>query len=252
MPNRIARSFIGLIALANAVGQVRAPLEFEVASVKPNKANDRIVTIQVGPGGRFMARGYTLKLLIQRAYGVMGFNISGGPGWLDTDRYDVAATAIVPGNLAEAQLQPMLRAMLADRFQLKLHDTTKEMSAYALVVAKGGPKLTASSGPENSDTFRMGGTGITGQGIGMQTFARFVGGKLGLIVVDQTGLQGIYDFKVQWTVEMDNTDARFDMRDAMRPVAFAALQNQLGLKLNAQKVPVRMLVIDTAEKASEN
>src|SRR6266446_633836 len=108
MPSAIAWSLTGLIAAAGAFAQVQAPTEFEVASVKPNTANDRIVTINVGPGGRFAARGYTLVLLMQRAYGVMDWNVTGGPAWIRTDRYDVSAKAVVAGNLTEGQLQPML------------------------------------------------------------------------------------------------------------------------------------------------
>jgi len=246
MSNRIAWSLIGAIASATAFAQ--APTEFEVASVRPNTANDRIVTIDVGPGGRFAARGYTLVLLMQRAYGVMGWNISGGPGWIRTDRYDVSAKAIVEGNLTEAQLRPMLQALLAERFKLRLHQSSKEMSGYALVVAKNGPKVKASvDGQEHADTFRMNGTGLSGQGITMPDFARYVAGKLGLVAVDKTGLKGVYDFKVEWTAEADP-----DPRDALRFAVFAALQDQLGLKLAPQKITVQMLVIDSVERASEN
>jgi len=237
------------MAAAAAFSQGQAPAEFEVASVRPNTANDRIVTIDVGPGGRFAARGYTLVLLMQRAYGVMDWNVTGGPGWIRTDRYDVSAKAGVAENLTEAQLRPMLQRLLAERFKLKLHPGSKEMSGYALVVAKGGPKVKASTGAEeHADTFRMNATGLSGQGIKMADLARYVAGKLGLVAVDKTGLKGVYDFKAEWTVEADQTDPR----DALRFAVFTALQEQLGLKLNAQKITVQMLVIDSVEKASEN
>ena len=239
-----------MIAASAAHAQVPAPTEFEVASIRPNNLNDRIVTIEVGPGGRFAARGYTLQLLIQRAYGVMGWNITGVPGWLATDRYDVSAKAAVKGDLTEHQLRPMLQALLADRFKLKLHQVSKEMSGFALVVARGGPKIKASAdGEEHSDTFRLNNAGLTGQGVPMRDFARYVGGKLGLVVVDQTGLPGNYDFKVDWTVE---PDAGGDLREALRTATFAALQDKLGLKIVAQKITVQMLVIDSVEKASAN
>ena len=200
MSNRIARSLIGVIAPAAAFAQVQVQSEFDVASIRLNTANDRIVTINVGPGGRFAAKGYTLKLLIQRAYGVMGWNISGGPAWSDTDRYDVAATATIPGNLTERQLRPMLQGMLADRFKLRLHEDSKEMSGYALVLAKDGPKVTAAAdGEEHPDTFRMNQAGLKGQGLAMEDFARYVAGKLGLVAVDKTGLKGLYDFEAEWT-----------------------------------------------------
>lgn len=195
-------------------------------------------------------------LLMQRAYGVMDWNVSGEPGWIRTDRYDVAAKANVAGNLTEKQLQPMLQALLAERFKLRLHKSSKEMSGYVLVVTKGGPKLKAAAdGEEHPDTFRMNGTGLKGQGIKMEDFARYVAGKLGLVAVDKTGLKGVYDFKVDWTVEADQDPVGLpggDPRDALRSAVFAAIQNQLGLKLAAQKITVQMLVIDSVEKASEN
>src|SRR6267154_2362866 len=116
------------ITVIPAPAQVTAPTEFEVASVRPNTLDDRIVTIDVGPGGRFAARGYTLVLLIQRAYGVMDWNVTGGPGWIRTDRYDVAAKANVQGDLTEAELQPLLAKLLTDRFKLKLHHSSTQTS----------------------------------------------------------------------------------------------------------------------------
>jgi len=253
MANRIARSLIGVIAVVAAAAQAQAPTEFEVASIRPNTANDRVVTINVGPGGRFDARGYTLKLLIQRAYGVMGWNISGGPGWSDTDRYDVSAKATVAGDLTEAQLRPMLQALLADRFKLRLHQGSKEMAGYALVVGRGGPKVKAAAdGEEHPDTFRMTGTGLSGQGITMENLARYVAGKLGQVAVDQTGLKGVYDLKVTWTVETDQSSGAPDPREALHTAVFGALEDQLGLKLSPQKITVQMLMIDSAEKASAN
>jgi uncharacterized protein (TIGR03435 family) len=250
MSTRIARSLIGVIAAGSSFAQ--APAEFELASIRPNTANDRIVTIDVGPGGRFTARGYTLKLLIQRAYLVMGWNISGGPAWIDADRYDISAKAMVAGNLTEAQLRPMLQALLADRFKLRLHESSKEMAGYALVVARGGPKLKASAdGEEHADTFRLDASGLRGQGITMQDFSRYVAGKVGAVAVERTGLKGAYDFDIHWTQATDQ-DTSADPRDAMRQAVFGAVQDQLGLKFAAQRIPIRMLMIDGAEKASAN
>ena len=241
-----------LVAVAAAYAQ--APTRFEVASIKPNKANDRIVTIDVGPGGRFAARGYSLQLLIQRAYGVMGWNITGGPAWVRDDRYDVVAKALVPGNLTEQRLMPMLQDLLAERFKLRLLDESQEMSGYALIVARGGLKVKAAAdGVERRDSFRMNQTGLTGQGITMEDFARFVAGKLGLVAVDLTGLKGLYDFKAEWTVEPgQDANGLVDPREELRSAVFGALQDQLGLKLNPQKIQVRMLRIDSVEKVSEN
>src|SRR5579872_156558 len=140
MLTRRRSSLIAVLVSALAVAQPAPPTQFEVASVKPNKLDDRIVTINIGPGARFAVRGYTLVLLMQQAYGVMGWNVTGGPAWIHSDRWDIAAKAPVSVNLTEAQLRPMLQALLADRFHLKVHEGSKEMPGYALVVAKGGLK----------------------------------------------------------------------------------------------------------------
>jgi uncharacterized protein (TIGR03435 family) len=250
---RQTRSLAVLIAAAMFM-QAQAPAEFEVASVKPNLANDRIVTVRLGPGGVFTATGYTLVLLIQRAYGVMDWNVTGGPSWIRTDRFDVTAKANVPGDLTEAQLQPMLAKLLADRFKLKLHRSSSQTAGYALEIAKSGPKVKPSAdGEEHQDTFRFTNAGLNFQGISMRNFARFFGGKLGVIVVDETGLPGLYDLKMDWKVDPDRTAADFpgaDPREPLREAAFDALQTQLGLKAVPKKVTVEMLVIDHAEKAS--
>ena len=254
-------SVVGVAALAAVSmdpvrAQTPASPTFEVASVKQNMADDHIVTINVGPGARFAARGYTLVLLMQRAYGVMDWNVSGGPGWIRTDRFDVTAKSSVAGNLSEKQLQPMLQALLADRFQLRLRTSSKQMPGYALIVAKGGPKVKAAADrEEHPDTFRLTQTQLVGQGITMEDFARFVAGKLGLVAVDKTGLKGVYDFKAEWTVEPDlNTGGlpNVDPRDPLRSAVFEALQDQLGLKLAAQEIAVPMLVIDRVEHPTEN
>ncbi len=255
MSHRILTSLaIVLGGAIAALAQANSPTRFEVASVRPNTADDHIVTVNVGPGGRFTARGYTLVLLIQRAYGVMDWNVDGGPAWIRTDRFDVAAQADITGNLTERQLQIMLRPLLAERFKLKLHSTSKEMPGYALTVARGGAKVKPAAGTEeHPDTFRMNNAGLSGQGISMQNLARFVAGKLGLVAVDQTGLKGLYDLKVDWKPETISSTSGLsveDVRDAFRLTVFSALEDQLGLKFAAKKISVQTLVIDSAEKAS--
>ena len=111
---------------------------FEAASVKPNLANDRIVTVQLSPDGRFMARGYTLALLIQRAYAVRYRFVLGGPEWAYSDRFDIAAKASVPGRFTEAEMRPMLAKLLTERFRLRVRTEMKETPGYALEVGRGG------------------------------------------------------------------------------------------------------------------
>jgi uncharacterized protein (TIGR03435 family) len=253
LPSRIVYILTAAVAAGAALAQVRAPEEFEVATVRLNKANDRIVTIDVGPGARFAARGYTLVLLIQRAYGVMDWNVTGGPSWIREDRFDIVAKADVQGNLKEEQLRPMLAKLLADRFKLELHRSSTQTFGYALEVAKSGLKMKTADGEEHRDTFRLTNTGMSGQGIGMRDFARFFGGKLGLIVVDGTSLAEFYDFKADWKVDTDRPagdPAGVDYRELLREAAFQGLETQLGLKAVPKKVPVELLVIDHAQRPS--
>ncbi|MBZ5601100.1 MAG: TIGR03435 family protein [Acidobacteriia bacterium] len=240
------RVVLGVFVISLAFSQTPPRAEFEVASVRQNTRDDHIVTIDVGPGPRFTARGYTLVLLIQRAYGVMDWNVTGRPGWIRVDRFDVSAKANVSGNLTEAQLQVALQKLLAERFNLRIHHAERKLPGYALVIAGDRAKLTpAAPGEERQDTFRMDQAGLSAQAISMANFARFVGGKLGLIAADETGLPGLYDVKAQWQVETTTDD---DRRDAMRFAVNSALHEQLGLKLVAKRIRVPTIVIDRAEK----
>jgi len=229
---------------------------FEVASVRPNHLDDHIVRINVGPGDRFTARGYTLVLLIQRAYDVMGWNVSGGPDWIRADRFDVSAKAGIAGDLTEQQLRPMLQRLLEVRFKLKVHMTTKELPGYALVAAKSGPKLRpVADGVEHPDEFRMTGTGIVAQAISTKHFARYVAGKLGVLAEDETGLQGVYDVNVTWDSQNVQAAAALpgaDPRDDQRFAVFAAIETQLGLKFVRKQVAAPVIVVDYAERATDS
>ena len=258
MPSGVVWTLAAGMVATCAFAQPQAPAEFEVASVKANLLDDRIVSVKVGPGGTFATRGYTLVLLVQRAYGVMDWNVTGGPSWIRSDRFDVVAKASVQGNLTEAQLKPMLAKLLTDRFKLKLHRSSYERFGYALEVSKDGSKLKpAAEAEDHQDTFRLTNLGMSGQGISMRNLARFFGGKLGIIVADETGLTGFYDFNVKWEVESGRSATDLtgdDPRQALREAAFEGLQNQLGLKLVPKRVTVETLVIDHVERpsASEN
>src|SRR5688572_22475662 len=113
---------------------------FEVASVKPNKSGDQRVMIQLPPSGRFTATNIPLRLLLRQAFDVQGFQIVGGPNWLDSDRFDIVAKT-PDGMTAPDQMRPMLRALLADRFKLVAHNETREMPIYSLALARTDAKL---------------------------------------------------------------------------------------------------------------
>ncbi len=233
------------------------PKEFEVASIKPSAPGGRGVRIQMAPGGRLDVSNVTLKLLIQQAYGVKDFQISGGPGWINSERYDVVAKADRDIGKAE-ELRPLIQKLLADRFQLTIHRDTKELPVYALVVGKNGPKLKESAANGPGSQIRMGRGLINGQGMGMEMLAGELSRPLGRTVIDRTGLKGQYDIKFEWTPEDGPGHGPGDgpesapPSDTTGPSLFTALQEQLGLKLESSKGPVEIIVIDRAEKPSEN
>jgi uncharacterized protein (TIGR03435 family) len=238
---------------------------FEVASVKPSTDRDTVIGLFTYPGGRIVVTKFTLKMLIHDAYSLDDDQrIQGGPHWAGEDRYNLEAK---PPASAEAshwvpesfktppnpEMRQMLQTLLADRFQLKVHMETRKESVYALVVAKGGPQL------KPPDTAKQpfvsyGRTGavereavselLIGQNATMAMLAARLGPHLGRPVLDRTGLQGSFDFRVEYA----GSEAQ---AEAAAPL-FRALQDQLGLKLETQPGSVDVLVIDRAEKPSPN
>jgi uncharacterized protein (TIGR03435 family) len=285
----MGRTSVGVcLALLSAPGlfgqSSTPPLTFEVASVKPSATDDRRTMLQIQPGGGLRTSGSTLKMLLTFAYDVREFQVSGGPGWINTDRYDIVAKAERsagaenppddPRKMTEEQrktvgdqMRERLRALLADRFQLTLHRETKEQSVYALVVAKSGSKLQESQTSEGTGPrgpmMRMGRGELSGQGVQLEMLTRTLSSQLGRTVVDRTGLKGNFDFKLTWTPDPGQSATPLGggpppgadappPPDPNGPSVFTALQEQLGLRLESQKGPVEMLVIDRVEKPSEN
>jgi bla regulator protein BlaR1 len=181
----------------------------------------------------------------------MEFQVNGGAGWIGTERYDITAksedTDPDPG---EQRTRERMRTLLAERFQLKVHRDSKELGIYALVLGKDGPKLH-----ESEDASKLGGQMMSQPGmlkgiqVGMAPLIIALSNMLERIVLDETGLKGRYDFQVEWTP--DQTVAVAD--DLSRPGSiFTAVQEKLGLKLQSRKGPVPVIVVDIAERASEN
>jgi uncharacterized protein (TIGR03435 family) len=234
---------------------------FEVATIKPNAANDNRIMLQFQPGGRFVATGISLKQLIGFAYDMRDFQVSGGPSWITDDRYDINAKseALIGDRPNPEMSRKVMRNFLAERFQLKAHEESKEMSVYALVEAKGGSKLkmseaTAGNGPR---MMRMGRGQITANGVSIDMLARQLAQEVGRTVLDKTELKGNYDITLSFTPEQRGGIAP-PSADAVAgagtsgPTVFTALQEQLGLKLESTKGPVPILVIDSVSKPTEN
>lgn len=211
---------------------------FEVASIKPNPTGGGHSDTDVD-GNLLRMKNVTLKACITWAYRFTDSEIS-GPDWLASERFDIIAKTE-----SGAPKPEMLAAVLEDRFKLAVHRETKEMTEYALVVAKGGSKLKKVDPGEDDTTSRRG--HLTATRVSMNGLAHFLAGpnvRLGRPVVNKTGLDGVFDFNLDWIPEgPERKDA-----DA-GPSIFTALQEQLGLKLETQKGPVEVLVVDHMERA---
>jgi uncharacterized protein (TIGR03435 family) len=262
---------LGKLLLLAAAPVVLRGQQFEAASIKPS-APQEMGRIRIGismlPGGRVSMTGVTVKELMKQAYGIRDFQIVGGPAWLGTERYDITAKPEDAAN--QEQVKLMVQALLADRFKLQFHRETKELPTYALVVAKGGPKLKpfvepdrasgGSGGGGGGGMMRMMGRGhFEANGVPVAALANQLGQALGRSVIDKTELTGNYDFKLDWTPD-ENQQSHVGPPGGEAPPPssadgvsiFAAVQEQLGLKLEATKGPVEILIVDRAEKASEN
>jgi len=214
------------------------------------------------PNG-YTATGVTLRMLVQEAYGVYDDKLlSGGPAWIDSDKFDIEAkfdvTEISKWNsLTYRQRANMLQPLLAERFNVKVHHEMKPFSVYNLVLSKGGTKLQPTR-PGFSDDMGIGITchvlknrsGYTQrQDCTVASLDDLLHQATGRSVVDKTGLAGHYDFELRWTP--DNISPTTE-DDYSGPSIFAAVQEQLGLKLEPATAPLDVLVIDHAERPSEN
>jgi uncharacterized protein (TIGR03435 family) len=237
---------------------------FEVATIKPTSANSRGRYIRMQSVNRFYAQGFSLQALVAAAYSLSPRAISGGPPWTDSDLFDILAST--PGNVQpnlEEQMA-MLRKLLTDRFQLNFHREPKELPIFAITVAKGGPKLKPSGAPPGTlpeliNTIypeERGGVHVelpARNATILQFAAMMQRTVLDRAVVDQTGLSGTYDFDLEWTPDENQFGGSLPRSvEPTKPSLFAAMQEQLGLRLEATKGPVQALVIDRVERPSEN
>jgi uncharacterized protein (TIGR03435 family) len=224
------------------------PAEFAVSTVKLDKSESNFSSGIDTEHGMLRAENVTLKRCIMGSYGVGPEQVVGGPDWADTLRFDIVAKADQPVQ-DDAVMNVMLQRLLADRFKLGLHRETRTLEAYVLEVDKKGAKLAAAKGGDsstNTETNQAGVT-ITARNTGMGLLAEDLARVVDLPVLDQTGLKGIYDFTLHWTP--DNLRVA---NNADSISVFAAIAEQLGLRLRATKAPVEVLVIDHAEMPSEN
>jgi uncharacterized protein (TIGR03435 family) len=249
-----------LLALGSVCAARLSAQHFDVASVRPNKSG--LPRYGFSPqGNRFTATNVNLLALIEWAYEMEDFRISGGPAWMKSDRFDIAAES--EGTPSLAQLRLMLQPLLADRFHLQVHRQTKVLPVYELSVAKVGSKLKegrciGTPSPANPCGGTSGSTRGTliGRAVSLQTVAKDLSGVLSRVVLDKTMLRGEYDFDLTWipdeTFARGPGDPDVPTADPNGPSIFTALQEQLGLTLKPAKGLVDVLVIDRAELPDEN
>jgi bla regulator protein BlaR1 len=238
--------------------------EIDVASIRQNHTGGRPVILFAPGNGRPMATNVTLKYLIKWAYDVEDYQVSGGPKWIDSASFDITAKLVHDVNpngdpVQRMYFRQMVQPLLADRFKLVLHKTTRQLPVYALTIGKNGTKLSDLGKAENPRDMRMtGGRGLmVGQRIPISILAEALRSVVGQPVEDRTGLTGYYDFKLQWdpleNAPINNSDRGVpELTDRAEASIFTAIQEQLGLRLEARRGPVGVLVIDNAALPSEN
>ena len=243
----IACISLAVLLLSAVSGQEGAGIRFEEASIRLHSAaspSSGRSGIEETPG-LIRIENLTLKAIIQAAYGVKDFQFT-GPAWLDTVSFDIVAKP--PAGYSREQLQPLLRGLLADRFKLAVHQDSKETGGFGLVVAAGGLKLHEATKPRGFFTVRPG--LIDGARVTPAQLAGALSRMLGRPVVDKTGLGEAYEVRLEWTPDTMPSGGGGDNSEPGEPglSIFTALHDQLGLRLQTQKVLVDVVIIDHVER----
>ena len=274
---RHAAAIVAVLLSAVPLVSQSGPPAFEAASIKVNKSGD--------VGGRFGGRpgqivvtNYTLRDIIRNAYGLQRYQIVGGPDWLGQDRFDITARA--PEGTPQPQMLTMVQTLLADRFKLRVHRETRDLPVYGLIVARSDRRLGPKMQPASFDCAGLAAARSRGEnppmpqpsgerpvcgaqanpgrlmvgGYAIPDFARNLAGFAGRPIVDRTGLTGTYDFELLWTPDEPPPPgiALPAWYDPNGPPLVTAVQEQLGLKLDATTGPVDVVVIDSAERPTED
>src|SRR5579872_3889857 len=272
--------FAAIGAAQNDPASTTPSPKFDVASIKPAAPDARGMFVRPMPGGHVKVTNMTLQMLIEIAYRLQPFQITGASGWMESVHYDIDAKPDSPTQQSDWRV--MLQGLLADRFQLVFHRETKELPIYALVLAhkdgKLGPGMTESKegsctvfdpskpppprndGPQACGSQFMSPRSVTAIAVPVANITPMLSRMLGRQVVDKTGLTAKYDMKMEFTPD----ESQLAMMappgappppppdSSSAPSIFTALQEQLGLKLETQKGPVEVIVVDRAEKPSQN
>ena len=267
----LAVGFLRTGAVAQAAAVPAAPA-YDVVSVKPDKSSSGMMRVRFGDV-TFSAENLTLKGLLSMAYGVREDLIFGSPGWADADHFDVEAKVLdgdakALAKLTNEQREEMLQAALKDRFQVQAHPETRTLPVYELMPAKGGLKMKVATpgdayangikgfdGVSHAGMMSFGPGKLIGQGITMTQLVDNLAVRLQRTVIDKTGLTGNFEITLMWADDSGPRGGGAPDNGANAdagPSIFTAVQEQLGLRLQATKGPVKVLVVDKAEKPAEN
>lgn len=226
---------------------------YEVATVKRSNPDNQSNGFHQN-GRRLYIENQTMNNILIVAYGIHPKQIIDAPAWFATDHYDIDGVLDTEGEPSLKQIKGIVKKLLADRFQLKFHRETRELSVYAITVTKDGPRLTISKGDPNGlgneeDSVHAGQDTMTVTNLSLADFVLILQFFTDRPVVDQTGLAGKWDFKWTWTPDESRLPP-----DATNPAPglFTAIQEQLGLKLEAKKAPADVYVVDHVERPSSN
>jgi uncharacterized protein (TIGR03435 family) len=258
---------VALIAPLPALGAItpwrlpQAAVSFEVATIKPTPPDFRARYMTMQGAHQFVGKGYTVRFLVSAAYNLPPRAITGGPDWIDVERYDVLAATPGETRPSVEQQMAMIRTLLTERFGFAFHTEPKEFSVYVLTVAKRGMKLKDTATPDAqpmlvSTVFPGDHVALPARNATMAQFASTLQRAiLDRPVLDKTDLSGQYDFDLEWTY--DDTQFGGNLpplapQTSGKPDFFAALQQQLGLKLERSKAAIDAIVIDNVQKPSEN
>ena len=223
-------------------------MSFEVASIRPAHRNSADSNLDSAPGGRLTATNITIRELIRLAYDVKDYQIERAPGWVDSDRYDIAAKTADTARKSLEDERSLVRSLLVERFQLQTHLETKQAQVYLLVPGKEGSKLHLHKDGSGAGS-RKGCGHLAGTRLTLDTVATVLSRQFERDVLNRTGLPGKYDFELNWTPDSGPCP---NAADPNLPSIFTAIQQQLGLKLESAKGPVNFLVIDRIARPSEN
>jgi uncharacterized protein (TIGR03435 family) len=254
------------LSVPNCIAFAQQPerRSFEVDTVKSGDPIDPHWGVGFGSNGRFRANNASLQMLLVFAYKLQTQQISGGPKWVNSEKFSIeaeASSATPSGPVDIGQIRLMLQALLADRFKLVVHRSTIESKIYELLVRSGGSKLKEAGANDGRVGLRIEpGGAIVGAASPISPLVDYLSEKLQRSVIDKTGLSGKYDFTLKrWTSSLGPLDAPQDEGEAPRTSdsspsrsLFAALQEDLGLKLQPGKGPIEMLIIDQVQKPDPN